>query len=147
LQAGTRIFALNGAELDASEIRPEYRGLVDGVIRLSAGTPALVKSALVILKRTTDFIDRLRGIILEIDLERGSLLISSEIGDRCLITGSETRILLITRDAEENTQTIERVELADLQAGMGVHAYGKLLAGGCLATGTLIAFTVESAGE
>ncbi|MCZ6559475.1 MAG: DUF4382 domain-containing protein [Gammaproteobacteria bacterium] len=147
LQVGTRIFALNGAELDASEIRPEYRGLVDGVIRLSAGSPALVKSALVILKRTTDFIDRLRGIILEIDLERGSLLISSEIGDRCLITDSETRILLITRDAEENTQSIERVELADLQAGMGVHAYGKFLTGGCLATGTLIAFTVDSAGE
>ena len=74
-------------------------------------------------------------------------MISSEIGDRCLITGGETRILLITRNVEENTQTIKRVELADLQPGMGIHAYGKFLAGGCLATRTLIAFTVDSAGE
>lgn len=145
LQEGTRIFALDGAELDASEIRPEYLGLVDGVVRLSAGSPALVKSALVILKRTADVVDRLKGIVLKIDLESGGLLISSEVGDRCLVTSSDTRIMLITRDIEENTQTIERVELADLQAGMGVHAYGEFLTSGCLAAGTLVAFTLENA--
>ncbi len=147
LQEGTRIFALDGSELDASEIRPEFRGLVDGVIRLSADSPALVKSALVIVKRSADFIDRLKGVILNIDLENGGLLVSSEVGDRCIVTSSDTRILLITRDAEENTQTIERVELADLQAGMGIHAYGEFLEVGCLAAGTLVAFTLENAGE
>lgn len=147
LQAGTRIFALDGAELDASEIQAEYHGLVDGVISLSAGSPALVKSALVILKRTADVIDRLKGIILHIDLDNGVLLISSEVGDRCIATGSDTRILLITRDTVENTQTIERVELADLQTGLGVHAYGEFLASGCLAAGTLVAFTQESASD
>ncbi len=147
LQGGTRIFALDGSELDASEIRPDYRGLVDGVIRLSTGSPALVKSALVILNRTDDVVDRLRGIILNIDLDSGGLLVSSEVGDRCIVTNAETRILLITRDADENTQTIERVDLADLQAGMGIHAYGEFLASGCLSAGTLIAFTQESASE
>ncbi|MCZ6686736.1 MAG: DUF4382 domain-containing protein [Gammaproteobacteria bacterium] len=147
LQAGTRIFALDGAELAASEIQAGYRGLVDGVISLSADSPAVVKSALVILKRIPDFVDRLKGIILNIDLESGSLLISSEVGDRCIATSSETRILLLTLDTEENTQTIERVELADLQTGMGVHAYGEFLASGCLAARTLVAFTRESASE
>ena len=116
------------------------------MIRLSADSPALVKSALVIVKRSADFIDRLNGVILNIDLENGGLLVSSEVGDRCIVTSSDTRILLITRDAEENTQTIERVELADLQAGMGIHAYGEFLEGGCLAAGTLVAFTLENAG-
>ena len=139
------IFALDGAELDASEIRPEYLGLVDGVVRLSAGSPALVKSALVILKRAADVVARLKGIVLKIDLESGGLLISSEVGDRCIVTSSDTRIMLITRDIEENTQTIERGELADLQAGMGVHAYGEFLTSGCLAAGTLVAFTLENA--
>ena len=147
LQVGTRIFALDGSELDASEIRPDYRGLVDGVIRLSTGSPALVKSALVILNRTDDVVDRLRGIILNIDVDSGGLLVSSEVGDRCIVTNGETRILLISRDADENTQTIERVDLVDLQAGMGIHAYGEFLASGCLSAGTLVAFTHESASE
>ena len=47
----------------------------------------------------------------------------------------------------ENTQTIERVELADLRTDLGVHAYGEFQASGCLAAGTLVAFTLESASD
>lgn len=54
---------------------------------------------------------------------------------------------MLTRDVEENTQAIERVELADLRADHGVHAYGEFLVSGCLAAGTLIAFARESASE
>ena len=30
---------------------------------------------------------------------------------------------------------------------MGIHAYGEFLEGGCLAAGTLVAFTLENAGK
>lgn len=85
---------------------------------------------------------------MDIDLESGGLLISSEVGDRCIVTSSETRIWCSREMSRKIPRPLnERVELADLRADHGVHAYGEFLVSGCLAAGTLIAFARESASE
>ncbi len=133
LQTGTKIFSRAGRLLPDSAIQDGVPGKVDGVLDTTADE---LKAALIVLDvdvRAT----QLSGDISSIAPDHGSLILQSDVGDRCVTIDTSTRVFE-TSLGNDDSINFEPKTAADLAVGQMADAFGDAGIDGCLQADTLI---------
>jgi hypothetical protein len=129
----SRIFNRRGEELTRDDITVGRGALADGVLQV--GTEDLLRSPLVILAPVLPVETVLTGAIASVDTAAGSLIVTTDTGDRCIDASAADIFLVSHADGLEFT----RGGLIDLVPGHRVAAFGSEDTGGCLTASTIIA--------
>ena len=146
LQDGTRLFSRQGIEIDESEIIPETRAKIDGVLAFDDDDSVIYKTALLFLAIEDDRLDVLRGLIVDLDSTLRRLVIEIDESDEeeCVELADDARIFLIVEGDDGTTR--ERGRFADLAEGMKLDAYGHFQdSSTCFSARVLLAFPAPPA--
>lgn len=138
IQNGTRIFSRQGGALDVSAIQDGVPAHVDGVLLLSDVEPDLLKTALIVLDVDLTIADKFSGEILTVDASQRSLVMATNVGDRCVEVPPDTEIIRVENSADGTSSA--RIALADLVSGQRIDVYGQLDISGCIVAETVVAF-------
>jgi len=145
----SRIYRIDGdglREISAAELMTEDRATLDGVlIPADVSTDQaedLFRSALILTTPARSIPppiepEVIKGKILTIDAEAGSLMIATEAGDRCVSTNEETLIFEVFL-VDEVFESV-KVMLEELTEGSGVGVYGVDDGINCFAADLIIA--------
>jgi hypothetical protein len=139
LYASSRIVTRQGDSLDRTVIQDGVDMTVDGVLSLSNEDPDLLRAALLIVDFDTEGEDLLRGIVADVNVTDGSLLVTAEGGDQC-VDASQADIYVVESSDDEFLS--EPAELGDLIPGQRVDVYGQNSVEGCFVAETIIADAV-----
>ncbi len=144
LQDGARVFDMDGMALDESALVEGAEGVFDGVLMLSDTDPATLKTVLAVLDTPDDAPDTLSGTILSVDPMGLSLMLSTDMGDRCVDVTDDADITLVTI-TDDGTDS-DTVGLDALMAGMTAQLFGMEDVGGCFLADTIRAELDNSTG-
>ncbi len=134
LQQGTKIANLQAEFVGQDAIQAGVRSVFEGVP--DAEEPNLLRSSFIVLDLDAP-VDVLAGVIQEIDLGTGTLVVTvEELGDRC-VNADEATIYRVTET--EDALTTEEIALADLEPGLLAEAFGTDDAEGCFAASVIFA--------
>ena len=143
----TRIFSRAGMELSRDQIELDLLARVTGVIALSNEDVDLIKTAVLVLDLEGPGVERLRGVIREIDDEARRLELAEldASGSQCVDVPERAGIFIV--DTEEGESA--HVELEDLDPGDVADVYGRPGPDpeSCFVAGVIIAFPDVDPGE
>ena len=133
----SRIFSADGFELSRLDLQAGTRAKLDSVLAISGASEDVLRTSLVVLDEDLGPGEiLLSGAVLEVDLPFERLRMSTESGDRCVVT-SDADIFLVDESGGSLEST--RGTLADLQPGQVINVFGEELVGGCLQASTVLA--------
>ncbi|MGB5248556.1 MAG: DUF4382 domain-containing protein [Gammaproteobacteria bacterium] len=121
LYASSRIVTRTGESLDRSVVQDGVDMTVDGVLSLSNEDPDLLRAALLIVDLDTESEDLLRGTVADVNVADGSLLVTTEGGDRC-VDAREADIYVV--ESSDDEFLTDPAQLGDLIPGQRVDVYG-----------------------
>ncbi|MBL8200554.1 MAG: DUF4382 domain-containing protein [Chromatiales bacterium] len=133
----SRIFSPKGVELGRIDIDAGASALVDSVLAIASGGPAILRTSLVILDVDGAAEEQvLTGQLVSVNKTTGQLIVAGPLGDRCVDARAADVFLIDSAGGSLNSQ---RGTLADLAPGQDVNVFGRAGTGGCLVAETILA--------
>jgi hypothetical protein len=144
LDPTARIFLISSdegvTEITGADLMAEDRAAVDAVQvpAADAADPDVLRIAIMLARTPGDGdMASIKGVILSVDTVAESLMVATDIMDRCVTTHTETKIyeVLVNDDSVENILAT----LADLDVGAKIFVTGAEDGAGCFAADLIIA--------
>ena len=144
LDPASRIFRISRdtgvTEITGADLMTDDRAAVDAVQMPAAddADPDVLRIAIMLARTPGDSdMASIKGVILSVDSGAGSLMVATDIMDRCVTTDTETKIyeVLVNDDSVENILAI----LEDLDVGAKIFVTGAEDGAGCFAADLIIA--------
>jgi hypothetical protein len=132
----TRVFSASGIEVSPAAIQPEIRAVVDGVLAVSAVVPDELRAAFIVLELEENTGLKLSGVVLDVNVAADSLIVATDVGDRC-VDAESAEVFVLSLDGGRFVST--KIEIGDLDDGQTVDVFGSEGIDGCFDAETILA--------